>query len=49
MFGETNLSEDAIVYGATTLCIIVGADILKLTDSLVCKGIVPEFKVSIFS
>ena len=36
-----NMSEDAIVSAITELCIV-----LKVKDSLVCSGIVPEFKVS---
>ena len=36
-----NASEDAIIYVLEKLCIL-----LKLQDSLVCHGIVPEFKVS---
>lgn len=38
---RSNLSEDAIAAVLTKLCIL-----FKVEDSLVCTGIVPEFKVS---
>ena len=38
---RSNTSEDTIVSVLAKLCTV-----LKVEDSLVCKGIVPEFKVS---
>ena len=38
---RSDISEDAVVTILTKLCVL-----LKIEDSVVCTGIVPEFKVS---